>query len=118
MDGTTQFFGIIIHKSRHPEIKTGVFRNFPKQLFPGTASSINQNQLLISSRAPVTWDAQIDMAIDFDGQPIDIGFNPQFFIDVLRVIKADEFVLELGDSDRPGVIKSGDFLYIVMPVNL
>ncbi|MCK5001267.1 MAG: DNA polymerase III subunit beta [Anaerohalosphaera sp.] len=84
----------------------------------GIKLSISEKVLVFSSRAPETGDAQIDMAIEYDGQPIEVGFNPQFLIDVLRVIKADEFVLELGDSDRPGVIKSGDFLYIVMPVNL
>ena len=84
----------------------------------GIKLSLTQNQLVFSSRAPETGDAQIDMKIEYDGEPIDMGFNPQFLVDVLRVIKADEFVLELGDSDRPGVIKSGDFLYIVMPVNL
>ncbi len=59
------------------------------------------------------------MAIEYDGEAIEIGFNPQFLVDVLRVIRADEFTLELGDPDRPGLIRSGsNFLYIVMPVNL
>lgn len=59
------------------------------------------------------------MAVDYKGKPMDVGFNPQFLIDVLRVIKADDFILEVGDPERPGVIKSGDdFIYIVMPVNL
>ena len=38
---------------------------------------------------------------------------------VLRVMKEREFSLELGESDRPGLIKAGsNFQYIVMPVNL
>jgi DNA polymerase III sliding clamp (beta) subunit (PCNA family) len=38
---------------------------------------------------------------------------------VLRVIRADEFELHLGEADRPGMIKTGgEFIYIVMPVNL
>ena len=68
--------------------------------------------------APEAGDAQIEMPVDYKSEPIEIGFNPQFLIDVLRVIKADEFVMELGDPDRPGVVKSGDFIYIIMPVNL
>ena len=47
MDGTTQFFRIIIHKACHPEIQPGIFRNFPEQFFPGTASPINQDHLVI-----------------------------------------------------------------------
>ena len=85
----------------------------------GIKLSLTGDKIVFSSRAPETGDAQINMAVDYKGKPIDIGFNPQFLIDVLRVIKEDEFVLEVGDSERPGVIKSGnDFIYIVMPVNL
>jgi len=57
--------------------------------------------------------------IDYTGEPIEIGFNPQFLMDVLRVIRTPEFELELGQSDRPGLIKSGaNFLYVLMPINL
>ena len=59
------------------------------------------------------------MPIDYKAEPIEIGFSPQFLIDALRVIKTPEFELELGQSDRPGLIKSGpNFLYVLMPINL
>ncbi len=85
----------------------------------GIKLALNKGTLVFTSRAPETGDAKIDMAIEYDAEPIEIGFNPQFLIDVLRVMKVDEFELHLGQSDRPGLIKSGsNFLYIVMPVNL
>ncbi len=85
----------------------------------GIKVAIGKNKIVFSCRAPETGDAQIDMAIDYKGEDIEIGFNPQFFLDVLRVIKTAEFDLELGQSDRPGLIKSGkDFLYVLMPINL
>lgn len=85
----------------------------------GIKLALSKGAMVFSSRAPETGDAQIDMAIEYAGKDLEIGFNPQFLIDVLRVIKADEFVLELGQADRPGVIRCGsDFIYIVMPVNL
>ena len=85
----------------------------------GIKVGIKKNSMVFSGRAPETGDAQVDMVVEYDGDEIEIGFNPQFLVDVLKVIKADTFTLELGDADRPGVIKCGsDFLYIVMPVNL
>jgi DNA polymerase III subunit beta len=85
----------------------------------GVKLSLSKGSLVFSSRSPESGDVQIDMSVSYSGAAIEIGFNPQFLIDVLRVIKAKEFVLELGDSDRPGAIKSGsEFLYIVMPVNI
>lgn len=85
----------------------------------GIKLALDKGSLVFTSRAPETGDAQIDMSVEYDSQPLEIGFNPQFLIDVLRIIKADTFELCLGQADRPGLIKcGGNFLYIVMPVNL
>jgi DNA polymerase-3 subunit beta len=85
----------------------------------GVKLTLEKNSLLFSSRTPETGDARIEMKVDFSGEPLEIGFNPQFLIDVLRVIEDETFDLELGEADRPGVIRTGaDFLYIVMPVNI
>ena len=85
----------------------------------GIKLSIEKNKMVFSGRAPETGDAQVEMPVDYKGEPIEIGFNPQFLIDVMRVIQTAEFELELGQPDRPGLIKSGaDFLYVLMPINL
>jgi len=85
----------------------------------GIKLSIGENSLVFSGRAPETGDAQVKMPIDYKGEPIEIGFNPQYLIDVLRVIKTPEFELEFGQQDRPGLIKSGvELLYVLMPINL
>jgi len=85
----------------------------------GIKLSIGKDKIVFSCRAPETGDAEVDMAIDYKGEPIEIGFNPQFLIEVLRVIKTPEFEFELGQPDRPGLIKSGaNFLYVLMPINL
>ncbi len=81
--------------------------------------SVQKDRLIFSGRAPETGDAQIEMRIEYSGEPIEIGFNPQFLIDVLRVMKTPDFEMELGQADRPGLIKSGtDLLYVLMPINL
>ena len=85
----------------------------------GIKLSLDKGSLVFSSRAPEMGDAQIEMAVEYQGPPIEIGFNPQFLVDVLRVIKKEQFELYLGQADRPGMITSGSgFVYIVMPVNL
>lgn len=85
----------------------------------GIKLSISKEALLFSGRAPETGDAQVSMAIDYKGEPMDIGFNPQFLADALRVVQTPEFDMELGEPDRPGVIKSGtEFLYVLMPISL
>ncbi len=85
----------------------------------GIKLAVGQNSLVFSCRAPEAGDAQIEMSVEYKGEPIEIGFNPHFLTDVLRVIKEPEFELELGQQDRPGLMKSGqNFLYVLMPVSL
>jgi DNA polymerase-3 subunit beta len=85
----------------------------------GIRLAVAKDNLVFSGRAPETGDAEVKMPIDYKGEPIEIGFSPQFLVDVMRVIKTPQFDLELGQPDRPGLIKSGqNFLYVLMPINL
>lgn len=85
----------------------------------GVKLALSKKSLVFTSRAPEMGDAEIAMEVDYKGEAMEIGFNPQFLIDALKVIKEDSFELQLGQSDRPGLIKSGaNYLYIVMPVSL
>jgi len=85
----------------------------------GVKLSLTADTLIFSGSSPEAGAAEVSMPVEYGGEPIDIGFNPQFLIDALRVIQAPDFQMELGQPDRPGVIKSGnEFLYVLMPINL
>lgn len=74
----------------------------------------------LSSRAPEMGEAQIKVDLaGYEGESVEIGFNPQFITDAMKVVQEPQVILELKASNKPGLIKSGnDFLYVVMPVNL
>ena len=60
---------------------------------------------------------EIDMALT--GKNLDIAFNVQYLLDVLREIEDDEIVLDLNTGISPCIIHpvSGEsFLYMVLPV--
>jgi DNA polymerase-3 subunit beta len=85
----------------------------------GIKLSVGKDAIVFSGSSPEAGAAEVRMGVDYAGEPIDIGFNPHFLIDVLRVLQAPEFELELGQPDRPGLLKSGsEFLYVLMPINL
>jgi len=77
-------------------------------------------QLELSSRAPEQGESNIKVDLtDYDGEDVEIGFNPAFITDALRVMTETQIVMELKASGKPGLIRSGnDFMYVVMPVNL
>lgn len=75
--------------------------------------------LTLSSRTPEQGEAVVSVPINYTGDEVEIGFNPVFLTDVLRVAFTDRVVFEFAEANRPGVFRCGDgFLYVVMPVNL
>ncbi len=80
----------------------------------------DDKMLELSSRAPEMGEANIKVdLVAFDGNDIEIGFNPTFITDALKVIHDPEIMIELKAPNKPGLFKAGnDFLYVVMPVNL
>jgi DNA polymerase III subunit beta len=77
-------------------------------------------QVEFSSRAPEMGEAEINVDVSsYEGGDIEIGFNPGFITDALKVIQDPEVIMELKAANKPGLIRSGsDFMYVVMPVNL
>jgi DNA polymerase-3 subunit beta len=85
----------------------------------GVKLSFQDKAVTLSSRAPETGEAEVQCPITLEGEPVEIGFNPSFLTDAMRVIDAEEISVEMSASNKPAVIKSGaDFLYVLMPVDL
>ena len=75
--------------------------------------------MVLTSRSPESGEATVNFACKYEGTDVEIGFNPQFLTEALRVVDHDEISLELTAPNRPGLLKGGpNFLYVIMPVNL
>ena len=78
-----------------------------------------KNNLTITATTPDVGEAKETLAINYKGKDITIAFNPQYVMDPLRNLDADEIFIELTDELSPGVLKvSEPFLYVLMPMRL
>jgi len=85
----------------------------------GVRLAFGANTLSISSRAPEMGEAKIDLPVEYAGEAIEIGFNPIYLMDALKVADQETVTFELKTPNKPGLLKSGPgFQYVVMPVNL
>lgn len=83
--------------------------------------SFKKDKLEITAQSPDQGDARVQTPIEFNGDALDIGFNPTFINDALKVLTHEELYFELQDHAKPGVLCTEDrneFLYVVMPVTL
>jgi len=85
----------------------------------GVRLTFGEDELTLSSRAPEQGEATISLGVSYRGEPTDIGFNPVFLTDVLRVTHTDRVTFAFKEANKPGIIRIGDdFVHVVMPVNL
>jgi DNA polymerase-3 subunit beta len=86
----------------------------------GVRLSFSSEGLVLTSRAPEMGEAEVKVDLPaYAGDPLEIGFNPQFILDALKVVHSEQVTLEFKAANKPGVLRTGpDFLYVIMPVNL
>lgn len=85
----------------------------------GVRFAFSEGMLTLSSRAPERGEAEVSLPLNYVGEPVEIGFNPVFVLELLRVAHTDEITFAFKEPNRPGVIRLGeDFVYVVMPVSL
>ncbi len=81
--------------------------------------TFSKNNLSISANTPDVGEARETMAINYKGKEMSIAFNPEYMMDPLRNLDADEVFLELTDELSPGVLKiNAPFLYVIMPMRM
>jgi DNA polymerase-3 subunit beta len=85
----------------------------------GVKLAFQSDRVTLTSRAPEAGEAEATCAVQLEGEPIEIGFNPNFLVEALRVAGAEEVTFEMNAPNKPAVLKAGsDFLYVLMPVDL
>jgi len=85
----------------------------------GVRMSFSKKGLVLSSQSPGAGEATVNFPCKYEGDDLDIGFNPAFLIDALKVVATEEVSFETSAGNRPGLLKGGpNFQYVIMPVNL
>lgn len=90
-------------------------RNAPLRL------AFSSGELKVSASTPDVGDAEETMPAAFEGEALEIGFNPEFLRDGIESVGGDGVLLRLISPLRPGLLQpvdSEDFRYLVMPIRL
>ena len=70
-----------------------------------------------------TGDAKEEMYLETEGKNLEIGVNPKYFLDALKVIDDEEVFIEFGSNISPCIIRpieviENEYVYMILPVRL
>jgi DNA polymerase-3 subunit beta len=90
-------------------------RNAPLRL------KFESGELTVAAETPDVGDATETMPAAFEGETLEIGFNPEFLREGIESVDGEELLLRLISPLRPGLlepVEGDDFRYLVMPIRL
>ncbi len=89
-------------------------RNAPLRL------RFSEGELTVSAQTQDVGEGRESIPIPFDGEALEIGFNPEFLRDGIESADGDALRLKLISPLRPSVLQgeNDDFSYLIMPIRL
>lgn len=89
----------------------------------GIKFNVEKSQLRLFSSNPEIGEARDKLDVDYDGEPVEIGFNSQYILDFLTGVKTDRVRMEIKDENSAALVKpEGEddikHLYVLMPMKI
>ncbi len=87
----------------------------------GVKLTLSRGAMRFSSESPDSGEGFDEIAVDYDGSDVTIGFNARYFLDVLGALDDDRVQIGIGGELDPVVIRpagSGDYLAVIMPMRI
>jgi DNA polymerase-3 subunit beta len=89
----------------------------------GVKLSLSAGKLRVESESPDSGQGFDELAVEYDGADLTIGFNARYFLDVLGAMTEDEVVVGLSGELDPAVLKpatesESSYLAVIMPMRI
>lgn len=98
--------------------RTSILSN---EKYRGVRFVLTDGLVTITANNPEQEEAEEQVVVDYEGAPIEVGFNVSYLQDVANVISSETLRFTLADSNSSALVEdpeNGDSLYVVMPMRL
>lgn len=108
--------------SLHREELTSLLRQvalFTPETSHSVRFSFTPGTLTLSAVSGSIGEGDVNMPVNYQGEPINIAFNPNYFLDILKHSSDETILFDVLDSYNPGLITdSSNALFVLMPMKL
>jgi DNA polymerase-3 subunit beta len=83
--------------------------------------AIDKGTLTVSASSPDAGTATDEIEVVYDAQPIEIGFNSRYLLDITERIEGDSAQFAMADAASPTLVRDpgdGSALYVLMPMRV
>jgi len=98
--------------------RTSILSN---EKYRGVRLLLSNGSMTIVANNPEQEEAEEQVAVEYTGDSLELGFNVSYLMDVANVISQDHIKITLSDANSSALLEEpedGDSLYVVMPMRL
>ena len=98
--------------------RTSILSN---EKYRGVRFVLTSGLVTITANNPEQEEAEEQVVVEYEGTPLEVGFNVSYLQDVANVLASDSLRITLADSNSSALIEepeTSDSLYVVMPMRL
>ncbi|MGM0521499.1 MAG: DNA polymerase III subunit beta [Pseudomonadota bacterium] len=98
--------------------RTAILSN---EKYRGVRLYLEPGNLKVMANNPEQEEAEENIAVEYNGPSMEIGFNVGYLVDVLTVLDEERMQMTLADPNSSALMEEpggGDALYVVMPMRL
>ncbi|MCA9407798.1 MAG: DNA polymerase III subunit beta, partial [Candidatus Omnitrophica bacterium] len=86
--------------------------------FQAVKFEVFSDKMVVSKTTPDIGESREEIIVEYGGEEMVVGFNPQFLIDFLKNINDESIAIELMGADKPAVMRMDDYLYLALPMRI
>lgn len=134
IEGSFPNYDMILPKKHDKEaiLSTEIFLEAVRRTRAMTNEKFNSVRFLLEGSevtlrviTPEVGESEEKVAIQYEGPPLEIAFNPDFIFEVLKRINTERVSLLLKDGESPGIIKpvpvgetKDTYINVIMPIRI
>ncbi|NIA14483.1 MAG: DNA polymerase III subunit beta [Nitrospiraceae bacterium] len=133
IEGNFPNYDVVIPKKHDKEgvLKTMTFMEAVRRTRTMTNDKFNSVRFILDNGVlglkvvtPEVGEYEEELEVEYEGEKVEIAFNPDFLLDILRHVSSEMVCLILKDSMSPGVVKPfseapvDSYVNVVMPIRL
>ncbi|WP_321343582.1 DNA polymerase III subunit beta [Breoghania sp.] len=83
--------------------------------------AMSEGRMVLTVNNPDSGSATEELVVEYDAEPIEIGFNSRYLLDIANQLTSDTAIFRLADPGSPTLVQNStadDTLYVLMPMRV
>ncbi|MFH1504587.1 MAG: DNA polymerase III subunit beta [Candidatus Omnitrophota bacterium] len=86
--------------------------------YQGVKLELKRDSMNIYKSTPQLGEVKESVDVKYSGAHMEVGFNPNYLIDILKNIEDENITMDFFSADKPAVLRRQGYIYLLLPMKV